>query len=88
VIAGDFTQGSDGTLDTVALSDNDWGQLQIAGKANLSGDLEITLVGGYTPMAPFEKNIIGATGGVVGRLTPPAGWRLDYPGNNFVVVIR
>jgi hypothetical protein len=87
-VGGDYTQVLSGALQVYASSNDTWGQLQVTGKANLDGTLQIPLGPGYLPAAGFQKNIIGAAGGVFGAFAPPlpGGWDILYIGADFVSV--
>jgi hypothetical protein len=86
-VSGNYVQAAGGTLETDASSDSTWGQLQVGGSVTLNGTLEIQLLDGYTPAQGFQKNTIGATGGVSGTFsTVPTGWNVLYQGANFVSV--
>jgi hypothetical protein len=89
-VSGDYRQGPGATLEIDASGDESWGQLQVGGRATLNGFLQVQLLGGYAPAQGYQKNFLGATGGLVGGFSPPgpAGWDVLYLGGNFVVVRR
>lgn len=48
-VVGNYTQGADATLDIEIASAADYDALQVTGNMQLDGDLEVTLLGGFTP---------------------------------------
>jgi len=63
-IAGDLTQSSNGTLQLDLGGAGQFGRLQVAGKAQLGGTLQVTFVNGFEPTIGQTFQFLTAAGGV------------------------
>ncbi len=65
VVAGDYTQGPDGTLFIEIASAVSFDQVIVAGTASIAGELSIAMLGGYNP-AGESFEVLTAAGGLAG----------------------
>jgi len=89
-VNGNFTQSAMGNINVDIASASTYGQMQINGAANLSGDIFVSLQNGYTPaVGQLFPNIITANGGLIGTFNPNiisyppnVTWQAVYTGNS------
>jgi hypothetical protein len=83
-VIGDFTQGASATLEVQLSGTPDTGQfgrLNVTGKANLDGTLQVTLTNGYVPTTGDAFRILtyASRGSPATTFAhPPAGFDLNY----------
>ncbi|MES2924516.1 MAG: hypothetical protein V4819_23390 [Verrucomicrobiota bacterium] len=91
---GDYQQTATGSLqiDLGGVALNAFDRLNLTGAASLSGALNLSLIGGYVPVAGHTFNILTATGGISGTFTTvtqpagmPAGLALAVSYSAFIV---
>ena len=74
-VGGNYTQSANGTLQLSiggTVSDagtNEYDQLNVAGKANLNGTLQLNGANGYVPEHNDEQTLVTADGGVTGTFS-------------------
>ncbi len=78
VAGGDYQQTATGSLqiDLGGIALNAFDRLNLTGAASLTGALNVSLIGGYVPVAGHTFNILTATGGISGTFnafSQPAG---------------
>ena len=79
-IAGNYTQGASGILAVEIgglLPGIDFDRLDVTGAASLAGTLDVSLFGGFVPLASDVFRVLTSTGGVSGTFAPvntPVGY--------------
>jgi hypothetical protein len=80
-VTGDYNQGPNATLEIQLGGTPDtglFGQLQVAGTANLDGTLALTPLNGYTPSTGDAFTIMTYAARTGAFTNPPAGFDLNY----------
>ncbi|HXI83317.1 MAG TPA: autotransporter domain-containing protein [Verrucomicrobiae bacterium] len=68
-VGGNYTQGTNGSLEVDIGGTNRFGQLNIAGAASLDGTVHVAQVGGYVPQHNDQFTLLIASNGVSGTFS-------------------